>query len=183
MTDKQKIKTSKFVSLVLRHNPSAAGVSMDPQGWVNVSSLLVGLRQAGYPTTLTELEEIVAEDNKQRYSFNKFKSHIRANQGHSIPVNLGLEPTVPPKELFHGTGVKYIDNIFKEGIKPQSRQYVHLSLDISTARTVGSRHGDPRILIVDAYRMYLDGYKFYLSENKVWLTDFVPKEYINVYYE
>jgi hypothetical protein len=117
MTDKQKIKTSKFISLILRHNPSAAGVSMDPQGWVNVSSLLVGLRQAGYPTTLTELEEIVAEDNKQRYSFNKFKSHIRANQGHSIPVNLGLEPTVPPKELFHGIGVKYIDNIFKEGIK------------------------------------------------------------------
>ena len=183
MTDKEKIKASKFLSLVLRHDPSAAGVSMDPQGWVNVASLLRGMREAGYPITMSELEQIVAEDNKQRYSFDKFKSSIRANQGHSVPVDLGLEPTVPPKELFHGTGVKYMDSIFKEGVKSKSRQYVHLSSDIPTARAVGSRHGDPRILIIDAYRMYLAGYKFYLSENKVWLTDFVPKEYITVYYE
>lgn len=178
MTEKEKIRTSKFISLVLRHNPKAANVKMDSEGWVNVTSLLIGLREAGYPISRSDLIDIVTTDDKQRYSFDKFKANIRANQGHSINVDLKFVATNPPAELYHGTANRFLESIFSEGLKPMSRQYVHLSKDKQTAEKVGSRHGKCVILVIDTESMVKDGYEFYLSDNGVWLTKEVPIKYI-----
>lgn len=126
------------------------------------------------------LEEIVRTDNKQRYSFNDDKTFIRANQGHSIPVDVEPEEKIPPETLYHGTGEKYMDSILESGLIPKSRLYVHLSSDEKTAHTVGSRHGKPVILGVKSGEMHRDGYKFYLSVNNVWLTKTVPTKYLYI---
>ena len=156
--------TSKFISLILRHKPSKIGIELDKHGWANVDELIKRIDKK-QPFTMAMLEEIVATDEKQRYSFNSDKTLIRANQGHSIPVDVELEETLPPDILYHGTGEKFISSINKLGLIPKSRLYVHLSKDIDTAITVGKRHGNPIVYSVNCKKMIADGYKFYLSAN------------------
>lgn len=168
---------SKYMSLILRHKPEAIGISLDEHGWANVEELIAGIAKDNV-FNMDILEEIVRSDEKQRYSFNEDKTLIRANQGHSIPVDVELEEQVPPEILWHGTGEKYVSAIDKEGLIPKSRLYVHLSRDKETAIKVGSRHGKSVIYHVYAKQMHTDGYKFYLSVNGVWLTKEVPVKYL-----
>ena len=171
--------TSKFIALVLRHKPEAAGITIDGHGWAQVDELIAGVSRR-MPLTREMLEEIVRTDNKQRYSFSPDHQRIRANQGHSIPVDVELKQAVPPDTLYHGTGEKYVESILREGLLPKSRLYVHLSRDAATAEQVGRRHGKPVLFLVDAAAMVRDGYAFYLSENQVWLTREVPVRYLTI---
>ena len=174
-------RTSVFISLILRHKPEVIGISLDRHGWANVQELIDGINKIGkYSIDMPTLEEIVRTDNKQRYSFNEDKTKIRANQGHSINVDVELKETVPPEILYHGTGEKNVDSINAEGLKPKSRLYVHLSKDIDTAIKVGSRHGKPVVYKISAGEMHRQGYQFYLSENGVWLTKIVPADFIKI---
>ena len=171
--------TSRFLSLILRHNPGAVGILLDEHGWASVQELIEGInRPDGHFLDMDTLEEIVRTDEKQRYSFNEDHTLIRANQGHSIPVDVELQELNPPDILWHGTGEKYVPSIDVKGLIPKSRLYVHLSSDLETARKVGSRHGRPVIYQVDCRRMARDGFHFYLSANKVWLTKEVPAQYL-----
>lgn len=169
--------TSKFISLILRHKPETIGISLDEHGWANVDELIAGVART-QEFNMEMLEEIVRTDSKQRYSFNEDKTLIRANQGHSIPVDVELDEVEPPEELWHGTGEKYAASIDKTGLIPKSRLYVHLSKDSETAVNVGKRHGRPVLYIVRARDMFNDGYKFFLSQNGVWLTKEVPVKYL-----
>ena len=172
-------KTSKFIALILRHKPETIGITLDEHGWANVQELIDGINATGkHHLNMELLEEIVRLDEKQRYSFNEDHSLIRANQGHSIPVDVDLRETLPPKVLYHGTGEKYVPSIDEQGLIPKSRLYVHMSADKETAKTVGSRHGRPVIYEIDCKSMSEDGYRFYLSENHVWLTKAVPAKYL-----
>lgn len=172
-------ETSKFISLILRHRPEAAGITLDEHGWADVQELIRGINATGrYRLDEKLLEVIVRTDEKQRYSFNEDHTLIRANQGHSIPVDVELEKKTPPAVLYHGTGEKYTASIDEQGLIPKSRLYVHLSSDPETAKKVGSRHGRPVIYTVDCAAMTEDGYVFYLSANKVWLTKNVPAKYL-----
>lgn len=171
-------KLSVFISLVLRHKPDAAGISLDEHGWANVDELLDGINDTGRKIDMDILEEIVRTDSKQRYSFNEDKTLIRANQGHSIPVDVELDEQKPPQILYHGTAERFLDAIMAEGLKPMSRLYVHLSKEEETAIKVGKRHGKPVVLRINSEEMYHDGIKFYLSQNGVWLTKYVDKKYI-----
>ena len=168
----------KFLSLILRHQPQAVGIQLDEHGWANVEELLEGMSNHGKPVDMQTLEYIVANNDKKRYSFNDDKTLIRANQGHSIPVDVELEEKVPPEYLYHGTGKKYVSSIEKNGLLPKSRLYVHLSNDISTAENVGRRHGSPIVYKIHSAEMHKDGYSFYLSVNGVWLTKKVPVKYL-----
>ena len=173
-------KTSKFIALILRHKPETIGISLDEHGWADVHELIDGINETGnHHIDMKDLEEIVRTDEKQRYSFNEDKSLIRANQGHSIPVDLELLPQKPPKVLWHGTGDRFADDISREGLKKQGRQYVHLTDNRETAAVVGKRHGRPVVFEINAALMYEQGYVFYRSENGVWLTDAVPPEYLS----
>lgn len=173
-------KLSVFISLVLRHQPDAAGIKLDEHGWANVDELIEGISDTGRTIDMDVLEEIVRTDNKQRYSFNEDKTLIRANQGHSIPVDVELEEKQPPQYLYHGTADRFLESIMTEGLKPMSRLYVHLSKDEETAVKVGKRHGKPVVLKIKANEMWKDGIKFYLSQNGVWLTKYVAQKYIDV---
>lgn len=171
--------TSKFISLILRHKPETIGITLDEHGWADVQALIDGVNATGrHHLTPELLEEIVRSDEKQRYAFNEDHTRIRANQGHSIFVDVELEQRTPPTVLYHGTGEKYTDAIDQQGLIPKGRLYVHLSADVETARKVGSRHGKPVIYQVDCKRMVADGYVFYLSANHVWLTKHVPAQYL-----
>ena len=170
-------KVSKYLSLILRHKPEEAGISLDAHGWANVKDLIDGVSKK-YKFNMEMLEEIVLTDDKQRYSFNEDKTKIRANQGHSVNVDVGFEEVEPPEFLYHGTAKKYVDSIKETGIMKKSRLYVYLSGDYNTAVMVGKRHGEPVILCVKSGKMYADGYKFFKSKNGTWLTDFVPVEYL-----
>lgn len=172
----KKDKLSVFISLILRHKPETIGIQLDEHGWANVEELIVGINNSGKNINMDMLEDIVATDNKGRYSFNEDKTLIRANQGHSIPVDVELKQQEPPEFLYHGTATRYLDNILKEGLKPMSRLYVHLSKDINTAMQVGKRHGEPVVLKVCSGQMYRNGLEFFLSENRVWLTKNVKSE-------
>ena len=169
--------TSKYMSLILRHKPEVIGISLDEHGWANVDELITGIAKTN-DFNMDILEEIVRTDEKQRYSFNEDKTLIRANQGHSIPVDVELDEVEPPEALWHGTSEKYVASIDVQGLIPKSRLYVHLSKDSDTAVKVGSRHGKPVLYIVKAGEMYKDGYKFFLSKNGVWLTKEVPVKYL-----
>ena len=171
--------TSKFLSLILRHKPETIGIELDEHGWADVEELIRGMSKT-HEFNMDILEEIVRTDNKQRYSFNDDKTLIRANQGHSIPVDVELEKMEPPEYLYHGTGEKYRNSIDKEGLKPKSRLYVHLSADTDTAINVGRRHGRPVIYRVSSGAMQKAGYEFYRSVNGVWLTKEVPARYIEI---
>lgn len=162
-------RTSKYVSLLLRHKPEKAGIHLDQYGWAEVDELIKGVSKT-HMFNMEILEEIVRTDNKQRYSFNEDKTKIRANQGHSIPVDVELEEKQPPEFLYHGTGEKYVVSIDQIGLIPKSRLYVHLSSDVDTAEKVGQRHGKEVVYQVASGQMHRDGYKFYLSVNNVWLT-------------
>ena len=171
--------TSKFISLILRHKPEVIGISLDEHGWADVQELISGINAAGgHHLDMDQLEEIVRTDEKQRYSFNEDHTWIRANQGHSINVDVELKQEIPPKILYHGTGEKYVCSILQQGLIPKSRLYVHLSWDTATAEDVAKRHGKPVIYTVDCRKMMDDGYKFYLSANGVWLTKTVPVRYL-----
>lgn len=162
-----------------RDRPETIGIELDEHGWANVEELIAGINKT-HDFDKDMLEEIVRTDNKQRYSFNEDKTLIRANQGHSIPVDVELERVTPPEYLYHGTGEKYREAIDSEGLKPKSRLYVHLSGDIDTAVNVGKRHGKPVVYSVSSGEMEEDGYKFFRSVNGVWLTKRVPVEYLEV---
>ena len=167
----------KYISLILRHKPEVIGITLDEHGWARVDQLIEGIRK-DYDFDMEMLEEIVANNNKQRYSFNEDKTLIRANQGHSVPVDVELEQKTPPEILYHGTAEKYVEAIDEQGLIPKSRLYVHLSVDTDTARNVGKRHGKPVIYKVMAGDMHKAGYEFYFSVNGVWLTKRVPGEYL-----
>lgn len=173
-------KLSVFISLVLRHKPDAANIILDEHGWANVEELLNGINETGRKIDMDILEKIVVTDKKQRYSFNQDKTLIRANQGHSIPVDVELKEQEPPEFLYHGTATRFLNDILNDGLKPMSRLYVHLSKDIETALKVGKRHGAPVVLKIYSGDMYKDEYKFYLSENGVWLTKNVDVKYFEV---
>ncbi|MFC1409055.1 RNA 2'-phosphotransferase [Streptacidiphilus sp. N1-12] len=176
---KRLVKTSRHLSLVLRHNPGSIGVTLDPAGWVDVSVLLAALAAHGRRLSRAELDEVVAENDKQRFAFDDSGTRIRASQGHSVDVDLGYTDSEPPARLFHGTHPGALDQIRREGLRPMNRHEVHLSPDPETATRVGARRGRPVVLTVDAARMAADGHRFRVSANGVWLTDAVPPEYLS----
>ena len=171
---------SRRLSYLLRHAPHEAGLTLERGGWVGVEDLLRGLARGGLPVTRGQLAAVVAGSNKQRFSFDASGLRIRANQGHSVPVNLELSPQTPPDVLYHGTTEPFTAAIFREGLQRRQRHHVHLSPDTDTARKVGARRGRPVILTVDAAAMQRAGHVFYRSENGVWLVDAVPPEYLSV---
>jgi putative RNA 2'-phosphotransferase len=170
---------SKYLSLVLRHDPAAARVTLDAEGWVGVDDLLAGAARHGFSFTRAELEEVVQTNEKQRFAFSVDSQRIRASQGHSVSVELGLTPETPPEVLYHGTVDRFLSSIMDQGLDKRSRQYVHLSPDVETATRVGSRRGQPVILKIAAGNMHLDGFRFFCSANGVWLTERVPPQYIS----
>jgi len=170
-------ETSKYMSLILRHKPETIGITLDEHGWADVDELIEGISRT-QNFNMDILEEIVRTDEKQRYSFNADKTKIRANQGHSIEVDVELEEKEPPEILWHGTGEKFATSIDNIGLIPKSRLYVHLSKDEETATIVGRRHGKPVLYMVNTREMYKDGFKFFLSKNGVWLTKEVPVRYL-----
>lgn len=180
MNEKEKTRISKFLSLVLRHQPEKIGLILDENGWANIAELQVNCAQNGYVFNLDELKDIVETNNKKRFSLDDNVTHIRANQGHSIEVDLDLESAIPPAILYHGTAEQNVSSIQEIGIEKRSRQHVHLSSDQETAKKVGSRHGKPIILPINTAQMHADGIIFYLSANGVWLTDYVDSKYIMI---
>jgi putative RNA 2'-phosphotransferase len=180
INEKDTTRISKFLSLVLRHKPEAIGLTLNENGWADVKELIDKMNGHNYKITRDILNSVVATNNKQRFSFNGDKTKIRANQGHSIQVELDLKEMTPPEYLYHGTGEKEVPSILKTGLQKRARHHVHLSGDISTAIAVGKRHGKPRVFSVAAQQMNNNGYKFYLSENNVWLTEYVPVQYLKL---
>lgn len=176
--DDALLRASRFLSLVLRHKPEAAGITLDSHGWAEVDALLAGMAPR-HALTMEQLEEIVRTDDKQRYAFNDSKTKIRANQGHSVPVDVELTECEPPELLYHGSGEKYVDSILEHGLIPKTRLYVHLSKDLETAKLVGLRHGMPVVFTVQSGEMYRHGIRFYRAENGVWLTERVPSQYLS----
>ena len=174
------VRISKFLSLVLRHDPGKIGLALDAAGWADVDELIAAAARAGVEIDRETLARVVAENDKQRFALSPDGDRIRANQGHSVRVDLGLEPQTPPEVLYHGTAARFVDSIRASGLHAASRTHVHLSPDEETARWVGQRHGKPVVLRVAAGRMHRDGRAFFRSENGVWLTDVVPAEYIDL---
>ena len=176
---KSLTRYSKFLSLVLRHDPGAIGLELDESGWVSISSLLAAAKQSGREMDRQLLLQIVEENDKQRFSISEDGLKIRANQGHSIEIDLNLEPKAPPETLYHGTVEKFIQSIKAKGLISGGRQHVHLSEDRDTANRVGRRRGQPIVLVVQASQMVKDQFVFFQSKNGVWLTDHVPPRFIN----
>jgi putative RNA 2'-phosphotransferase len=174
------LSLSKFLSFVLRHKPDSIGISLDSQGWVAIDDLIIKSQVAGTHFTREELLHAVKTSDKKRFSLSADSAMIRAAQGHSVAVDLGLTPQEPPVFLYHGTATRFVASILDEGLLPKSRQQVHLSADEATAQRVGQRHGQPAILKVDALRMHRQGFAFFLSDNGVWLIDQVPPEFLIV---
>lgn len=173
-------RLSKRLSLVLRHDPASVGLTLDPAGWVRVDDLLEALRTADVDVSRAALDEVVRTSDKQRFAFDGTGTRIRAQQGHSVPVDLGLDPEDPPAVLWHGTVDRFLGAILAEGLAPRQRHHVHLSPDVATARVVGARRGAPVLLRVDAAAMAADGHVFRCSGNGVWLVDAVPPRYLEV---
>lgn len=180
MTKEHNKSISKFLSLVLRHQPEEIGLSLNENGWADVAELMQKSARKGRRFSMEELEEIVATNDKKRFSFNEDKTMIRANQGHSVEIDLTLQAITPPHELYHGTAQKNLDSILEKGIQKMSRQHVHLSADKETAFKVGSRHSKPVILTINTAQMHQDGLLFYQSDNGVWLTEAVASQYIQL---
>jgi len=178
--DAELVRFSRFLSRVLRHRPESIQLELDDHGWARVDELVVRANVAGVALTREILDEVVARNDKQRFAYDADQTRIRARQGHSIPVDLGLAPVAPPDVLYHGTGSRAVDSIRSEGLTPHGRQHVHLSADLATAIAVGRRHGRPVVFTVDAAGMQRDGHPFYRSENGVWLAAAVPVRYLRV---
>ncbi|MGW2468646.1 RNA 2'-phosphotransferase [Streptomyces bauhiniae] len=176
MDDRRTVKVSKYLSKHLRHQPERIGLTLDPAGWVEIDTLLAAAAAHGFPVTRTELDHVVAVNDKRRFAVEG--GRIRASQGHSVEVALGLPPATPPPYLYHGTVARSLDAIRAEGLRPMNRHDVHLSADRETATRVGARRGRPVVLAVDAGAMHRDGHVFHVSANGVWLTDAVPPRYL-----
>ena len=172
--------TPRLLSRALRHEPELLGLTLAPGGWVRVDALLLGLAAVGRRTRPEELRAIVAADAKGRFTLSPDGSRIRAAQGHSVPVDLQLEPVAPPERLLHGTASRHLEGIFREGLLPGRRQHVHLSETEEVARQVGSRHGMPVILEVDAGPLHAAGHSFWRADNGVWLTGPVPVTHLRL---
>lgn len=178
MDNKRQIKISKFLSYVLRHRPESIGIELDSAGYAEVSQLLECAKDNGFQITLDELTKVVKESDKQRFALSDDGLNIRASYGHSIPLDLDYSPGVPPDLLYHGTAEKNLESIGKKGLATGNRQYVHLSTDPDTATSVGQRHGRPRVIVIQSGQMHSDGYRFFSATNKIWLTEYVPPEYL-----
>ena len=173
--------TSKFLSLILRHAPEKIGVRLTADGWLNIDELIAAANRHGNSLTRDLIEQVVAENDKQRFAISDDGMRIRANQGHSIrDVELSLQPAIPPDMLYHGTVNKFLQAIQREGLKRMARNHVHLSADVETAKQVGCRRGTPIVLVIDAVTMTRSGFEFYLSDNGVWLVEHVPPEFLSV---
>ncbi|ANN19030.1 RNA 2'-phosphotransferase [Amycolatopsis orientalis] len=178
MEERQLIRVSKRLSRHLRHAPGDLGITLTPDGWVEVDTLLAALRRDGLNLTRAQLDEVVAGNDKQRFAFDESGLRIRASQGHSVDVDLALPAAIPPDVLYHGTVSRFLDAILREGLRPMKRHAVHLSADPATARTVGARRGVPVVLTVDARGMAEAGHEFQVSANGVWLTAAVPPGFL-----
>ena len=175
---KEQVRASKFLSLVLRHKPDAAGVTLDEGGWCNTEALLAGCKSQGIDLSFDDLKSLVAENDKKRFQFSEDSGRIRAVQGHSVDIELDYQPQRPPEILYHGTATRFLESIRESGLLKQSRQFVHLSATQEIALKVGERHGKPAILHVRSGEMDRAGISFYLAPNGVWLVDAVPAAYL-----
>ncbi|WP_133501051.1 RNA 2'-phosphotransferase [Cognatilysobacter terrigena] len=173
------VPQSRFISRVLRHAPASIGLSLDDAGWADIDTLLGAAAAHGVVLDRMTLDEIVATNDKQRFAIDATGTRIRANQGHSIDVDLGLVPVEPPQRLFHGTATRYLQAILRDGLHRGRRRHVHLSTDVDTARRVGARHGMPAVLGIQAHAMHTAGHMFYRADNGVWLVDHVPRRFID----
>lgn len=180
INDKQVTHISKFLSLVLRHQPETIGIQLDEKGWTDISVLLEKINGHGIEIDREILNHVVETNSKKRFAFNEARDKIRASQGHSIDIDLGYTNQKPPQVLYHGTGEKSVQSILTTGLVKQSRQHVHLSTDIETAIKVGQRHGKPFVFKVLAEQMYEESFQFYISDNGVWLTDNVPSRFLEL---
>jgi putative RNA 2'-phosphotransferase len=176
--DRDDVRRSKLVARVLRHRPASVGITLDPHGWTDVESLLAALAAHGHRITRTDLERVVRHNDKQRFEWDTASDRIRARQGHSVDVDLGLPPIEPPDRLYHGTPRRNLDSILATGLEPRGRHHVHLSEDVDTAHRVGARRGAPVVLVVDAAAMASQGIHFWLATNGVFLTDAVPPRFL-----
>ncbi|MEU0964325.1 RNA 2'-phosphotransferase [Streptomyces sp. NPDC005917] len=174
--ERRTVKVSKYLSRHLRHQPERIGLTLDEAGWVEIDTLLAAAAAHGFPVTREELDHVVAANDKQRFAIEG--ARIRASQGHSVDIELGLPPATPPPYLYHGTVARHLDAIRTGGLRPMSRHDVHLSADRETATRVGARRGRPIVLSVDAGAMHRAGHVFHVSANGVWLTKAVPPEYL-----
>jgi len=176
--DRELVPISRFLSFVLRHNPAAIGLSLDAHGWAEIDELVAKACTHGQAIDRAVLERIVRENDKQRFALSPDGRRIRANQGHSVDIDLKLAPVGPPERLYHGTAARNLDSIRARGLHSGARQHVHLSIDATTATKVGSRHGRPVVLTVRSGEMAAAGHLFYRSDNGVWLTEAVPSQYL-----
>lgn len=178
MTDKDLIRTSKFLSLILRHKPEEVGLKLDSAGWVQVQELLRAMNAHGMRLTLDQLDQVVATNSKKRFAFSEDRARIRASQGHSVEVDLQYAPQVPPELLYHGTATRFLDSIRQQGLQRMKRRHVHLSAETAVTVQVGARHGKPVLLTIRAGEMQRAGHIFSLSTNGVWLVEQVPPQFI-----
>lgn len=178
ISDKQLTHISKFLSLVLRHQPETISIQLDQNGWTDINELIEKANNYGIKFDRETLNQIVETNSKKRFAFNDTQDKIRACQGHSVEIELGYINQKPPEILFHGTAEKFVQSILDTGLQKRNRQHVHLSSDLETAKKVGQRHGKPFIFQVLAEQMYNDNFKFFISDNGVWLTDNVPPKYL-----
>ncbi|MEZ4629495.1 MAG: RNA 2'-phosphotransferase [Deinococcales bacterium] len=169
---------SKFLSLILRHKPEEIGLQLDQEGWANIQDLIVLANKKGDLLSEDLIREIVETNDKKRFTISSDGKFIKANQGHSIQVDLGLVAIEPPKVLFHGTASRFVESIIASGLSKRNRHHVHLSTNVETAKAVGRRYGSPVVLVINSAKMFLDGHTFYKSDNDVWLTEEVPSRYI-----
>ena len=177
---KQHIKISKFLSLILRHKPDVIGLELDKNGWASIDDIICRSTANGMNLERQVIQDVVSTNDKKRFSISSDGNMIRANQGHSINVDLDLSPIKPPSILYHGTATRFLESIFNKGLYPTDRNHVHLSSDYETAIDVGKRHGKPVILKVESGSMYSDNHVFYMSKNGVWLIKHVPTKYLNI---
>lgn len=180
MNTKDLKQISKSMSYVLRHRPDSIGITLEPEGWIAVSELLDAFARNGQVYSRALIEQVVAENTKQRFEFDVEGQRIRARQGHSVDIDLGYEATAPPDTLYHGTATRNLDSILKQGLLKGARHHVHLSTDKDTMLAVAMRHGKPVLLSIDARRMHEDKHQFFVTGNQVWLTDHVPPQYLTV---
>lgn len=179
MTSKRNVTISKYLSKHLRHEPDVIGLTLEPGGWLSIDALLTAAAQHGFRNSREELDEVVRDNDKQRFAIDESGTKIRANQGHSVDVDLQLAPITPPERLYHGTATRFADAIRRDGLIKMARHHVHLSADITTAQKVGMRHGKPIVFVIDTVNMLQEGYLFYRSDNGVWLVDRVPPQYLS----
>lgn len=180
MDQQRLVKISKYLSKHLRHQPERLGLTLEPGGWVAVDTLLKACKLHGFALDRAELDEVVQQNDKQRFAFDQTGTRIRAQQGHSVPIDLGLEAMEPPATLYHGTAQHFVQAIRRDGLHKMRRHHVHLSSDVATATHVGARHGPPVVFAVAAGAMYAAGFTFYCSGNGVWLVDHVPPAYLHM---